>query len=109
VTRTEQEQAIGLMFRRKLPDNRGMLFEFSPPRPVQFWMKNMIIPLDMVFVREGKIIAIAANVPPCRERFCPTYGPNAEIDQVIELRAGLTKDLGIKAGDSAVVKWLKTP
>lgn len=107
VTRTEQEQAMGLMFRRQLEDDRGMLFEFLPPRPVSFWMKNMVIPLDMIFVNGGKIVAIAAQVPPCTQAVCPTYGPDAAVDQVIEVRSGLAAELGLKPGDLAQVQWLK--
>lgn len=105
VTRTPQEQALGLMFRPSLEDNRGMLFEFNPPRPVSFWMKNVVIALDMVFVREGTIRAIAVQVPPCAAEPCPTYSPEEEIDQVIELRGGRAAELNLKPGDPALVQW----
>ena len=106
VTRTPQEQALGLMFRPSLADDRGMLFEFNPPRPVSFWMKNVVIPLDMIFVREGKILSIAPQVPPCSAEPCPTYGPQETVDQVIELRGGRAAELGLTPGDLAVVYWL---
>lgn len=86
VTRTPQEQAMGLMYRTALADDRGMLFSFASPRPVSFWMMNVKIPLDMVFLRNGEVKAIAADVPPCTTSPCPTYGPADAIDQVIELR-----------------------
>lgn|GEM_PF-249947 len=107
VTRTPQEQALGLMFRPSLEDDRGMLFEFSPARPVSFWMKNVVISLDMLFVRDGKLIAIAAEVPPCTSIPCPTYGPAEAIDQVIELRGGRAAELNLQPGDPVVVEWLK--
>ena len=75
VARTPEEQAIGLMFRESLADDRGMLFPVDPPRPVQLWMKNVDIPLDLLFITEGEIVAIESNVPPCLEEPCPTYGP----------------------------------
>lgn len=77
------------MYREFLPDNRGMLFEFDPARPVSFWMKNCLINLDMIFLREGVVQAIAHDVPPCENDPCPTYGPptTVNIDQVIEIRA----------------------
>lgn len=106
VTRTPQEQALGLMFRPGLEDDRGMLFEFNPPRPVSFWMKNVVISLDMVFIREGIIQAIAIQVPPCTAEPCPTYSPRGEIDQVIELRGGRAAELNLKPGDPALVQWL---
>ncbi len=105
VARTPQEQATGLMHRPSLPDNRGMLFPFNPPLTVSFWMKNVQIPLDMIFLRQGKVMFIAADVPPCRSEPCPVYGPNVPIDQVIELRGGRAKELGIQVGDTIVIQY----
>jgi uncharacterized membrane protein (UPF0127 family) len=108
VARTPQQQAMGLMYRTSLAPDRGMLFSFDPPQPVSFWMKNTIIPLDMVFLRDGEVKAIAVNVPPCTTTPCPTYGPQSEvlIDQVIELRGGRAAELGLKVGDRVIVKFL---
>lgn len=106
VTRTPQEQAMGLMYRTSLADDRGMLFSFSPPRPVSFWMKNTKIPLDMVFLKDGEVKAIEADVPPCTADPCPSYGPETPIDQVIELRGGRAAELGLKVGDRVSVKFL---
>jgi uncharacterized protein len=107
VARTPQEQATGLMGRTSLADDRGMLFLFSPPRPTQFWMKNTLINLDMIFIRNGIVKAIAANVPPCKADPCPTYGSMGEvIDQVIELRGGRSAELGLKVGDRVPVQFL---
>ncbi|MFB2976616.1 DUF192 domain-containing protein [Microseira sp. BLCC-F43] len=106
VTRTPEQQALGLMYRTSLPDDRGMLFEFNPPHPVSFWMKNVKIPLDMIFLRQGVVRAIAANVPPCNAIPCPTYGPNTPIDQVIELRGGRASQLGLRVGDRITVQFL---
>lgn len=105
VAKTEQQQAMGLMYRKQLEDNRGMLFSFSPPRPVGFWMKNCFINLDMVFLRNGQVVAIANNVPPCQKEPCPVYGPPVDVDQVIELRGGRAKELRIKPGDRLVVEF----
>ncbi len=106
VAQTPQQQAMGLMFRTSLADDRGMLFPFEPPQPVGFWMKNTKIPLDMVFLRNGEVKAIAANVPPCTTATCPSYGPDVLIDQVIELRGGRAAELGLKVGDRVSVKFL---
>lgn len=105
VTRTPAEQSLGLMYRQNLPDDRGMLFSFSPARPVSFWMKNVVIPLDMVFLRDGVVRAIATNVPPCKQDPCPTYGPEGTIDQVIELRGGRARELGIKVGQQVKIEF----
>lgn len=109
VARTHQQQQIGLMYRTSLAGNRGMLFPFEPAQPVSFWMKNTKIPLDMIFLREGRVKAIAANVPPCTADPCPSYGPEntITIDQVIELRAGRAAELGLKVGDRVNIKFLK--
>lgn len=108
VAKTPEEQAMGLMFRRSLSDNRGMLFSFNPPRPVSFWMKNTVIPLDMIFMQNGEVKYIAENVPPCTTKSCPTYGPPTQIaiDQVIEIRAGRAAELGLKAGNRITIEFL---
>lgn len=106
VTQTPEQQALGLMYRTSLPDSRGMLFQFQPAQPVSFWMKNVAIPLDMIFLREGVVKAIAANVPPCRANPCPSYGPETPIDQVIELRGGRAAELGLKVGDRVEIQFL---
>ncbi|MGG6267880.1 DUF192 domain-containing protein [Leptolyngbya sp. AN03gr2] len=108
VARTSEEQAMGLMYRTSLADDRGMLFPFDPPRPTQFWMKNTLIPLDMLFLRRGEIRVIKANVPPCKADPCPTYGsPTEDIDQVIELRAGRAAELGLKVGDRIAIQQIR--
>jgi uncharacterized protein len=100
VAKTPEQQAIGLMNRTELARDRGMVFPFSPARPVSFWMKNTLIPLDMIFVHKGKVVAVIDNVPPCKADPCPSYGVSqALVDQVIELRAGRAAELGIKPGD----------
>lgn len=106
VAQTPEQQAMGLMYRTSLADDRGMLFVFNPPRPVGFWMKNTLIPLDMVFLRKGVVMDISANVPPCTTDPCPTYGPGRPVDQVIELRAGRAKELGLKVGDRVTIQKL---
>ncbi len=106
VARTPEQQALGLMFRDELADNRGMLFPFANPRPTRFWMQNVSISLDMIFLRDGQVMAIADNVPPCTTPSCPTYGPDTLIDQVIELRGGRAEELGLQPGDRIVVEFL---
>ncbi|MFZ1026430.1 MAG: DUF192 domain-containing protein [Limnoraphis robusta] len=108
VARTPQQQQMGLMYRTSLPDNRGMLFSFSPPRVVGFWMKNCKISLDMIFIRNGIIQGIQVSAPPCTAEPCPTYGPNVPVDQVIELRGGRTQELGVKPGDRVEIESLNS-
>ncbi|MFM2431698.1 MAG: hypothetical protein RLZZ511_2911 [Cyanobacteriota bacterium] len=93
------QQQIGLMNRTHLPDDEGMLFPFTPARPVAFWMKNTLIPLDMLYIRDRVIREIKPNVPPCKADPCPSYPSEQLIDNVLELRGGLAEKLGIKVGD----------
>lgn len=109
VARTPQEQAQGLMYRPVLPDNRGMMFPFDPPRPVRFWMMNTPQPLDMVFLLNGEVKAVEANAPPCTQRPCPTYGTSIAVNQVIELRAGRAAELGIEPGKQLNIRFLEQP
>lgn len=108
VARSPQEQAMGLMYRTSLPDDRGMLFLFEPARPVQFWMRNTLIPLDMVFLLDGEVKAIVESAAPCTSDPCPTYGPvRTRVNQVIELRGGRAQELGLQAGDRIDVQFLE--
>ncbi|MDZ8055015.1 MAG: DUF192 domain-containing protein [Aulosira sp. ZfuVER01] len=100
VAQTPKQQEIGLMYRTSLPDNQGMIFKFPSAQPVRFWMKNTLIPLDMVFIQNGVVKYIKASAPPCTSDPCPSYGPNTLIDTVIELRSGRSTELGLKVGDS---------
>ncbi|ACK66318.1 protein of unknown function DUF192 [Rippkaea orientalis PCC 8801] len=111
VAKTPEQQRMGLMYRPSLEDNQGMVFPFDPPQPVRFWMKNVSIPLDMIFLFKGEVKAIESNVPPCTTARCPTYGPSieTEIDQVIELRGGRAEELGIKPGDRLTVEFFNSP
>ncbi len=108
VARSPQEQAMGLMYRSALPDDRGMLFPMIPARSVTFWMKNVPVALDMVFLYQGKVKAIASSVPPCTTPECPVYGPPGNIDHVLELRSGRALELGIKVDDAATIAPVNT-
>jgi uncharacterized membrane protein (UPF0127 family) len=101
VTQTPEEAQLGLMGRKTLPVGSGMLFTFFPPEPVKFWMRHTLIPLDMIFVADSKIIHIQEAAPPCPEKLgerCPTYGPDTLVDYVIELPAHTVHKDGIKVG-----------
>jgi uncharacterized membrane protein (UPF0127 family) len=108
VARTPEQQALGLMFRPTLEANRGMLFPFEEPRYAQFWMKNVVIPLDMIFLNQGVVQKIHHNVPGCRQEPCPTYGAGDRlVDAVIELRGGRAAELGLQEGETIPLKILK--
>ncbi len=93
----DEERARGLMYRKELPEGRGMLFDFRQEQEVSFWMKNTYIPLDMIFIRaDGTIRRIAANTEPLSERTVPAGGP---VRYVLEVIGGTARKLGIEAGD----------
>lgn len=97
---TPQEQARGLMFRRSLPADRGMLFVFDPPRPASFWMRNTLIPLDMLFIRDdGTVANIVHEAEPMTETPRRSDGP---VRAVLEIVGGRARALGMEAGDRAV-------
>lgn len=108
VARTPQQQAKGLMFRPALPADRGMLFVFETSRPVGFWMRNVPVALDMVFMQDGEVKFIASEVPPCTTPLCPTYGPNTPVNQVLELRGGRAAELGLAVGDRIDITFLES-
>ena len=99
VARTPEEQATGLMNRSSLAPDRGMVFPFDPPRDASFWMKNTLIPLDIIFVRgDGSIANIEANTVPLSLDPVTSAGP---VRAVLEIAGGRAGELGIKAGDKA--------
>ncbi|MGK7942817.1 MAG: DUF192 domain-containing protein [Crocosphaera sp.] len=105
VAKTPEQQQIGLMYRQSLDKNRGMIFLFDQLRPVKFWMKNVKISLDMIFLANGTVKEVLINVPPCSVDPCPTYGPENLVNQVIELRGGRAEELGIKPGDKLKIEF----
>lgn len=104
VALTSDQQRIGLMQRPALPQLRGMWFPFDRPRLMRFWMHNTLAPLDMVFLREGRVIHVERRVPVCPALPCPSYGPSQLGDGVVELGAGEAERLGIARGDSVRIE-----
>lgn len=98
--RTPQERAYGLMFRTSLPDNHGMLFIFDREERVSFWMKDTLIPLDMIFIdADKKIIHIEKNAPPCKNDPCPVYPSTLPAKYVLEVNGGWGEKNGVMVGD----------
>lgn len=97
---SDAERSRGLMFREKVLPDQGMLFVFEREDRHSFWMKNTLVPLDMLWLDSAKrVIHIAANVPPCKEDPCPSYGPDVPARYVLELRGGGAAENGIKLND----------
>lgn len=104
IARTEEEQARGLMHRRYLPPDRGMIFDYADVRPVSMWMENTFISLDILFVGpDSKIIRIAERAEPLSRRFIPSGGP---VRAVIELNAGTASRIGAKVGDKVDISFI---
>lgn len=105
IANTEASREYGLMNRRFLPENRGMLFEFETEAPVTFWMKDTLIPLDMIFIaHDGRIVGIAQNAAPLSEAVVPSGAP---CDAVLELNGGASAKLGLKIGDQVSYSFFK--
>jgi uncharacterized membrane protein (UPF0127 family) len=97
---TDEERQRGLMFREKLLPDQGMLFVFDKEDTYSFWMKNTLIPLDMLWLdQDRRIVHIARNVPPCTADPCPSYSPDRPGLYVLELAAGSADRLGLKLFD----------
>ena len=97
---TDKERETGLMYRKELPDGKGMLFDFSPEQQISMWMKNTYIPLDMIFIRaDGRILRIAENTEPHSTKIISSGGP---AKGVLEVIAGTAQKYGIAPGDRVV-------
>jgi uncharacterized protein len=99
---TAEKRAKGLMFRKDLPENQGMLFIFSGEKKCSFWMMNTYIPLDIIFAdKDYKVIGIIENAKPKSVKPLSVDKPSK---YVVEINAGLVKKYGIKLGDEFKVK-----
>ena len=97
ITESQEEKAMGLMFRTSLADNAGMLFFYEPSQEVTMWMRNTYIPLDMVFIRaDGIVHRIEAWTQPFSESIISS---GADVAACLELAGGAAERLGLKPGD----------
>jgi uncharacterized protein len=103
----DELRAQGLMYRDQLRPGTGMLFFFPEEGEYPFWMKNTMIPLDMIWIDANRRVAhVKFEVPPCRVADCPSYPPNARAKYVLEVAGGVAREHGLKAGD--VLKFEQT-
>ncbi len=100
IAATPDQQERGLMFRKSLAPEKGMVFPYDPPQEVAFWMKNTLIPLDIVYIRADGTIARIVNAQPMDITPLPSGEPVA---LVLELAGGRTAQLAIRQGDK--VSW----
>jgi uncharacterized protein len=106
VADTPRRQALGLQLRPPLPPLRGMWFPYQPPAVARFWMHRTPAALDMLFVRDGRVLAIEADVQPCMRLPCPSYGPDQPVEGVLEIGAGEAARLGITAATPVTIEPL---
>lgn len=108
VAANEVQRQVGLMNRESLSENKGMLFVFQSDGFMNFWMKNTLIPLDMLFIDTGGYVRhIVHNAVPCTadlDKDCPKYNSGASVQYVLEINAGLAKKWQLREGDK--VTWL---
>ena len=89
VVTDDETRAQGLMFRDRVPEGTGMLFAFPQVGDYPFWMKNTLVPLDIIWLDEQRrVVHVAHDVPPCKADPCPSYPPNANAKYVLELAGG---------------------
>jgi uncharacterized protein len=107
IAKTQSEKMLGLMYRRSLPADAGMLFLYDRPQQVTFWMRNTYIPLDMVFIgADGRVQRIESHTEPFSLAAIPSDG---EVEAVLELNAGTADAIGLKAGDKVDFPALVEP
>lgn len=104
VAQTAEEKMKGLMGRRSLPENRGMLFLFEPPQAQGFWMKNTLIPLDIIFIAEDGRIESFHTMQPCVADPCPIYPSRGRIRYALEVNAGEVRKHKFSVGDAVTVR-----
>ena len=115
IAETPAQKQCGLMFRDRLPDNRGMGFPFDPPTPVSFRMKNVPVALDMIFIQNNVDrrfgdepntyqVQEIITAPPCTADPCPNYRSAGNVAWVIELAEGRAAAMGLKKGDRLEIR-----
>ncbi len=106
----EKERQIGLSNRKSLPKNEGMIFVFPKKDKYSFWMKNTLIPLDMIFINDGKIVYIVNNAPAQTDKSgsIPVYTTPVDANYVLEINGGISEKNKFKIGDTVILKGVKS-
>lgn len=107
VADTPEKQSKGLQLRPPLQPLRGMWFPYNPPSLARFWMHRTPEPLDMLFVLDGRVVAIEAHTEPCMRLPCRSYGPEEPVDGVVELAAGQAAAQGIRVGSPVRIEIIR--
>lgn len=104
IVKTDKDKQIGLSKYKSLAMDHGMLFIFDKAALYPFWMKNMRFPIDIIFIRDNKIVTIYQNLP---INNLTIYSPTASSNRVLEINAGLSKKYGFSTGDTVAFKNIK--
>jgi len=105
VADTEEELTRGLMGRTDLPEDHGMLFVFPKEAQHSFWMKDTLIPLDLIFIdKDYRVVDIKENFQPCEEEPCDIFRPENDVMYVLEVNAGFVEKHSIREGIKIEVK-----
>ncbi len=105
IANTPKERALGLMHRKSMPQDQGMLFDFKSEGPASMWMKNTYIPLDMIFIaRDGRVVSVVADAEPLSERIISSGQPAYA---VIELNAGAARRISLAPGDMVLHRMFR--
>lgn len=103
VADTFAKRELGLGKRDSLPADQGMYFPFDTAQHWVFWMKDMRFPIDIIWIRDGKVIDIAHSVPVAKTVPLETFSPIEPADAVLELNAGVAAEIGLESGDEMVL------
>jgi uncharacterized protein len=103
IAKTQEQKAQGLMFRKSLKENKGMLFIFPDSTILNFWMKNTLIPLDIIFIKENLEISDIAQAAPCTIEPCAIYSSSVPVMYVLEVNSNYTEKNEIKVGQKIVM------
>lgn len=93
-----KEWILGLMFIRHLDKNTGLLM-IMPPAKVAIWMKNMLMPIDCIYILNDRVVNIYRNLPVCAMKNCKKYYSDTLVNRVLEVNAGIAEEYGIKKND----------
>ncbi|WP_162197633.1 DUF192 domain-containing protein [Methanosarcina horonobensis] len=102
IAANQSQRQYGLMNREHLDPDKGMLFFFEEEGVHHFWMKNTLIPLDIIWINSSRdIVYIERNAQPCTSGYCPSFDPGKNASYVLEINGGLSDRYGINVGDKA--------
>ena len=103
LAKTNEEKEKGLMYRESLGNDKGMLFVYDIPKKVAFWMKNTLIPLDIIWINKDRKVVQIITAYPCKKDPCEIYSSDEEALYILEINANLSKELNIKEGDFVII------